>query len=70
MSKSTGCDVGHGFSTPVIESTVSGPACDACWTAASPINKRPDVLDCVFSDMCVDHATGGVLYDSTSTLEN
>ena len=53
------------FSTPTMEETVSGPAYDARWTSLSPLSWRPDVWYCDLSAMHANHATVGVLSDST-----
>ena len=57
------------FSTPVMEATVSGPACDARWMSASPLSRSPAVWVCALYSMCVEHATVGVIYDSMLALE-
>ena len=58
------------FSTPYIEATVSRPVSGACWTAVSPLSRRPTVWDCDLSVIHVNHATVGRLSASMPALEN
>ena len=56
------------FPTTAMEAAVSGPVCDALWMAVSPLIWSPSVWVYALSTMCVNHATVGVLYDSTLAL--
>ena len=58
------------FSTPEMEATSSGTTYDMHWTATSTTSRHPAVWDCVLSAIRVDHATVGVLSDSTPALAN
>ena len=57
------------FSTPEMEATVSGPVCDAYWTAVSPLSRRPNMWDFALSAMRVNHATVVLLSDRTTYFE-